>query len=230
MENPRRNPYQTQKLIIVGSSGHAKVLVDIFEKAGGFEILGFIDSFRTKGETTLGYEVLGSEESLPYLFSEHAGCKLFIAVGDNWTRKLIFDRIMSMVPGVEFATAIHPAAQIGKDVIIGQGVAIMAGAVVNSSTTVGDFSIINTNTSLDHDCRIGEFSSLAPGVTTGGGVVIGAFSAIGIGATLSHRITIGTHTVIGAGALLLDSCGDLQLLFGVPAKVVRSRSIGEKYL
>jgi sugar O-acyltransferase (sialic acid O-acetyltransferase NeuD family) len=230
MENPKPHSIQFQRVIIVGSSGHAKVLVDIFEKDGGFEILGFIDSYRSKGEKTLGYEVLGNEENLPKLLAEHAGCKVFIAVGDNWTRKLIYDRLRVLVPSVEFASAVHPSAQIGKDVTIGNGVAIMAGAVINSCTEVGDFAIINTNASLDHDSRMGEFSSLAPGVTTGGGVVIGAFSAIGIGATLSHRITVGAHTVIGAGSLLLESCGDQELLFGVPAKVIRSRAIGEKYL
>ncbi|MFN9596654.1 MAG: acetyltransferase [Bacteroidota bacterium] len=230
MENPKAHSIQSQRVIIVGSSGHAKVLVDIFEKDGGFEILGFIDSYRSKGEKTLGYEVLGNEESLPKMLAEHAGCKVFIAVGDNWTRKLIYDRLRALVPSLEFASAVHPSAQIGKDVTIGIGVAIMAGAVINSCTEVGNFAIINTNASLDHDSRMGEFSSLAPGVTTGGGVVIGAFSAIGIGATLSHRITVGAHTVIGAGSLLLDSCGDQELLFGVPAKAIRSRAIGEKYL
>lgn len=219
-----------KKLIIVGSSGHAKVLVDIFEKDGGFEILGFIDGFRNKGDSTLGYEVLGNENDIPQLLAENKGCEIFIAIGDNWTRKLIYDRLVALVPNLEIASAIHPSAQIGKNVTIGKGSAIMAGAVVNSCSEVGDFVIINTNSSLDHDCRMGDFSSLAPGVTTGGGVVIGDFSAIGIGATISHRITIGAHTVIGAGSLMLDNCGDQELLFGTPAKLVRNREIGEKYL
>ncbi|MFM8950205.1 MAG: acetyltransferase [Bacteroidota bacterium] len=230
MESLKLHLNQIQRVIIVGSSGHAKVLVDIFEKAGGFEILGFIDSYRAKGEKTLGYEVLGSEDDISFILAENSGCKVFIAIGDNWTRKLIYDRLKSSIPSVEFATAVHPSAQIGKDVNIGNGVAIMAGAVINSCTEVGDFAIINTNASLDHDCKMDAFSSLAPGVTTGGGVTIGAFSAIGIGANISHRICIGSHTVIGAGSLLLESCADQFLLFGVPAKVIRSRAIGEKYL
>lgn len=219
-----------KKLIIIGSSGHAKVLVDVFEKAGCFEILGFIDGFRNKGDSTLGYKVIGNEDDLPKLLAENNSCEIFIAIGDNWTRKQIYDRLLSLAPGLELATAIHPSAQIGKNVTIGKGVAIMAGAVVNSSSQLGDFTIVNTNASLDHDSRMGDFSSLAPGVTTGGGVEIGAFSAVGIGATVSHRITIGAHTVIGAGSLLLESCGDQELVFGSPAKVVRKREIGEKYL
>jgi UDP-3-O-[3-hydroxymyristoyl] glucosamine N-acyltransferase len=66
-----------------------------------------------------------------------------------------------------------PLHIIGKNVVIGIGVAIMAGAIINPYSQIGDFAIINTKTSVDHDCIIGKFSSLAPNVTLGGNVKIG---------------------------------------------------------
>jgi sugar O-acyltransferase (sialic acid O-acetyltransferase NeuD family) len=219
-----------QKVIIVGSSGHSKVIIDIFEKENKYQIVGLLDAFRKIGEETLGYKVIGKEDNLPELLSKFPDCKIFIAIGDNWIRKKVMDKIIEIVPNINFATTIHPSAQLGKNVKIGKGVAIMAGAIINSDTIIEDFTIINTKASIDHDSKMLKFSSLAPNVTTGGNVSIGEFSAISIGATIKHGISIGKHSVIGAGALLMKNCGDNLIMYGIPAKEIRKREIGEKYL
>lgn len=174
-----------QNVIIVGSSGYSKVIIDIFEKENKYQIVGLLDAYRNIGEETLGYKVIGKEDDLPVLLSKKSNCKIFIAIGDNWIRKKVMNKIIDIVPNIDFATTIHPSAQIGKNVQIGKGVAIMAGAIINSDTKIGDFTIINTKASIDHDSKMLKFSSLAPNVTTGGNVSIGEFSAISIGATLN---------------------------------------------
>jgi len=219
-----------QKVIIVGSSGHSKVIIDIFEKENKYQIVGLLDAYRNKGEETLGYKVIGKEDDLPVLLSKNSNCKIFIAIGDNWIRNKVMNKIIEIVPNIDFATTIHPSAQIGKNVQIGKGVAIMAGAIINSDTKIGDFTIINTKASIDHDSKMLNFSSLAPNVTTGGNVSIGEFSAISIGATIKHGLLIGNHSIIGVGALLMKNCGDNLIMYGVPAKEIRKREIGEKYL
>ena len=219
-----------ETVLIIGSSGHAKVVIDIFEKEGKYEIAGLIDDFRNKGEETLGYKIIGNESDLPDLHLKNPNWKLFIAIGDNWVRHNVVNRIIDKIPDIEFASAIHPSAQIGKDVKIGKGVAIMAGAIVNSNSTIGDFTIINTKASLDHDGEMQPFSSLAPNATCGGNVSVGAFSAISISATIKHGISIGSHTIIGAASVLLKSCGDHLILYGCPAKEIRKREVGDRYL
>jgi acetyltransferase-like isoleucine patch superfamily enzyme len=107
---------------------------------------------------------------------------------------------------------------------------ILAGAVVNSGSQIGPFSLINTKASLDHDGRMGSFTSLAPGATVGGGVEIGDFSAISLGASVIHRVRIGSHSVIGAGAVVIRDIPDRVVAFGVPAVVVRSRAPGDEYM
>jgi sugar O-acyltransferase (sialic acid O-acetyltransferase NeuD family) len=219
-----------EKLIIVGCSGHSKVVIDIFEKTGKYQILGLLDPFRKIGEETLGYKIIGKEEDLPRLLLANPGCKVFVAIGDNWVRKIVVDKIISLDQKIEFASAIHPSTQIGKNVTIGKGVAIMAGVIVNSSTYIGDFTILNTNSSIDHDGNMGNFSSLAPKATVGGNVIIGNYSAISIGATIKHGVKIGEHCIIGAGAVLLKDCEDNLIMYGIPAKIIRKRQVGEKYL
>ena len=64
----------------------------------------------------------------------------------------------------------------------------------------------------------------------GGNVKIGKFSAISLGANIMHNIEIGEHSVVGAGSLVNENINDLSVCYGVPAKFIRSRKIGEKYL
>ena len=106
----------------------------------------------------------------------------------------------------------------------------MAGTVINSSSTIGDFTIMYTKSSLDHDNILGNYASLAPNATTGGNVTIGDFSAIGISAAIKHGVTMGSHCVLGGGSILLKNCEHNTLLYGVPAKKIRTRETGEKYL
>ena len=219
-----------QTIIIIGSSGHAKVIIDIFEKQCKYQIAGLLDAYRNIGEETLGYKVIGKEEDVPALLQSHPGLKIFIAIGDNWVRRKVRDKILGIVPNICFATAIHPSAQIARNVEIGMGAAIMAGTVINSDTSIGDFTIINTKACIDHDCIMQDFSSLAPNVAVGGKVWIGEYSAISIGANVINGLSIGKHSILGAGALLTKDCGDNSVMYGVPAQKIRTREIGEKYL
>ena len=119
---------------------------------------------------------------------------------------------------------------LGKNVSVGDGSVLMAGVIVNNDAIIGEHCFLATKASLDHDSVMSDFSSLSPGVTTGGNVSIGYCTAIGIGANILHGKTIGDHTVVGSGALVLENLGDQCVAFGVPAKVIRKREPGERYL
>jgi len=213
-------------IIIAGASGHAKVIMDIFEKGSEYHILGLLDKSRQAGEDFFGYKILGKEEDLPQLVTGNS-CQFFIAIGNNWRRSLVAAKIISFVPQAQFVTAVHPSAQIGRGVHIGKGTAVMAGAIVNSDSHIGDFAIVNTNASVDHDCRLMNYSSVAPGAVLGGNVTVGEHTAVAIGATVKNDIMIGKHSIIGAAALLNCNCADHAVMYGVPAKFIRSREAGE---
>ena len=218
------------KVFVVGASGHAKVIIDIFEKEGKYEVAGLIDLPKNKGNDFFGYKILGSEDDLPELLKIYPECKIFVAIGDGWLRHKVVEKIKAVVPQIEFVSAIHPSAILARGVIIGKGVAIMAGAIINSDCRIGDFSILNTNSSLEHDGIMHPYSSLLPNSTTGGGVEIGSFSVISIGAIVLHGKKVGEHSIIGAGSVLTSNCENNVVMYGVPAKRIRARQIGEKYL
>lgn len=219
-----------ENIIIFGASGHAKVTIDIFERLGGYRILGILDSNKSRGQEIFGYLILGDENHIPTLLRNHPDVKFFVAIGDNWNRQIIVSKIRSYAPSTKFASAIHPSAIIGKNVHLGEGIAIMPGVVINSESYIGDFTIVNTKSSVGHECRLARYSSLAPNATLGGDVTIGDFSAVLISSTLVNGIQIGVHSVIGAGTLVLKNVGDFTVFYGSPGKVVRQREVGDRYL
>lgn len=219
-----------EKIIIVGSSVHAKVVIDIIEQGGRYKIAGLLDRYRKKGEQTLGYDVLGKEEDLPLLMKSHAVKSIIVAIGDNFARSQVVTQTMNLCPNLMFVSAIHPKASIARDVSIGDGTVIMAGVTVNPCSKIGSFCILNTNSSLDHDSIMDDFSSLAPGVTAGGLCKVGAYAAVSIGAILIDRVCVGEHAVIGAGSTVLGNIESGKLAYGTPAKVIRERNPGDKYL
>lgn len=219
-----------KKLIIIGASGHAKVIIDVFERMGDHEILGLLDDAVPKGTDILGHAVLGTTDYISQLLAVHEAIETFIAIGDNWIRARLKEKLMKNHPNIRWARAIHPTSSICKNAKLGDGVAVLAGAVVNSESTLGDYSIIGSNACLDHEGELGAYASLAPGCNTGGNVKIGNYSAIGVGVNIMHGRKIGEHVIIGAGATVLDDFGDQLVVYGSPAKKIRTRNKGEKYL
>src|SRR5258708_9742211 len=217
------------RIVVIGCSGHARVVVDILHQ-NLCEVVGLLDTYKSIANEVLGHQVLGSDEDLSALVSANICDSVIVAIGDNWTRDRMVRRIRELVPGIRFVSAIHPSAQIARDVSIRQGTVIMAGVVVNTGCDIREFCILNTRSVLDHDSIMEQFSSLAPGAITGGGVRIGAFSAIAIGAVISHSIRIGEKTVIGAGATVVEDIPDGVVAYGTPARIIRSRNPEDSYL
>lgn len=219
-----------ENIVIIGASGHAKVIIDIVERQGKYTIVGLLDQNRKPGEEVLFYQVLGRQDDLPELMHGRGLRGILVAIGDNSTRSKVAAQVRETCPDLPFVSAIHPNASIARDVAIGEGTVIMAGAAVNPCCSIGRFCILNTNSSLDHDSTMEDYSSLAPRAATGGNCRIGTYSALGIGATLIHGVQIGEHTVIGAGATVLGHVGAFKVAYGTPAKTIRQRERHDSYL
>jgi len=215
--------------VVVGASGHAKVIIDILERQDVCRIVGLIDTFKPPGTTLMGYEVIGPEECIPHLLAGRRITGGIIAIGHNWKRKQVAERIRKSAPELVFVNAIHPSVRIAREVELGSGIAIMAGVSVNPGTRIGDGCFLNTNASVDHDNVLGEFSCLQPNSATGGNVSIGPFSAISIGAAVIHGLSIGAHTVVGAGSTVLADLPDLVIAYGTPCRVIRRRNAEDSY-
>jgi sugar O-acyltransferase (sialic acid O-acetyltransferase NeuD family) len=214
-----------EKIIIFGAGGQASIIIDIIEKQKKYDLLGiFVDTPEMQGTQFMGYPVLGK------IADFYGSNKGIVAIGDNFSRRLVVNKIREINKYFQFITVIHPSAIIGKNVTIGDGTVIVAGSVINTNAIVGNHCIINTQSSVDHDVTFGNFSTAAPGSHIGGNANIGTLSTISMGANVIQKINIGNGTLIGAGSTVIHDIPDGVLAFGTPAKVIRSREPNEKYV
>ena len=95
----------------------------------------------------------------------------------------------------------------------------MPGAIVNAQAKIGKHCILNTNSSVDHECVIGDFVHIAPGAVLAGNVEVGEGSLIGMGAVVLPHVKIGSWCKIGAGAVVIEDVPDGKTVIGVPAKI-----------
>lgn len=219
-----------ERIVVFGASGHARVVMDICRLEGSYEVVGLLDSYKSRGIAYCGHEVIGSWQDLPELVSSGMVSGAIVAIGDNWSRARIVANIRGVLPDFRFVTAVHPSAQVANDVVLGAGSVVMAGAVINPGSEIGEFCIVNTRASLDHECVMGDYSSLGPGAVVGGCVRIGAYSAIGIGAVVLQETQIGKHTVVGASSTVFKDVPEGVIAYGTPARVIRARQPGDPYL
>ncbi|MGG4144501.1 acetyltransferase [Paenibacillus algorifonticola] len=202
------------KVVVVGGGGHAKVIIDILQTSGNYEVVGFT-SQSDKERSLCGTPYLGDDSTLEELY--RSGIQsFFTAVGDNKIRRKIFDRLVEM--GFKSVNAISPFACVSSYATIGEGVIIMPGAIINAYACIGDNVIINTKASVDHDCCIGSHVHIAPGSTIAGSVSIGEGTFIGAGSTLIPGIEVGGWSVIGAGSVVISNIPSNVKVVGVPAK------------
>jgi sugar O-acyltransferase (sialic acid O-acetyltransferase NeuD family) len=218
------------KLLVIGSSGHASVLVDAVELTGTYRVAGYLDDTVAQGTIRRGYSILGGLSDAASVCAEQLIEDIVLAIGDNWWRRKVYCDLAQKCPHLGFPVIKHPSALVAASAEVGKGTAILAGSHVGPGSQVGVFCIINTSSSIDHDCRLRDFASIAPGVFTGGLVQIGECSAIGVGASISDRISIGSHAVVGTGAVVVRDIPDLVVAYGNPARAHRSRREGEAYI
>ena len=79
--------------------------------------------------------------------------------------------------------------------------------------------IVNTASSIDHDCILEDFTFIGPNATLCGGVEIGECSFIGAGSVILPYIKIGKNCIIGAGSVVTKNIPDNSTAYGNPAKI-----------
>ena len=211
-------------IVIIGTGGHATSVLSVAISAG-YTIKCFVDKNK-KYLSFLGFNIINEISEL-----ESFGVYNFaIAIGDNSSRERIYTQLKKSYSNLNFPSLIHPAASICSFSSLGEGTVVMPKSVIGSKTKIGKFCLINTGSIIDHDCIMSDFCSLAPAAVTGGNVKIGMRSAISIGAVIKHGITIGNDCVIGANSFLNKDLPHNIVAYGVPARKVRNRNIGDSYL
>lgn len=203
------------KLLIIGASGHGRVVADIALKMNRWKQIAFLDDDKNI-ESSMGIKVIGKSSDFITYINDY---DIFVAIGNNRTREIMLsqlDKEDAYIP-----ILIHPTATIGEKVEVGAGTVVMAGVVINCCSRIGKGCIVNTGTTIDHDNVIEDYVHISPGAHLAGTVRVGKGSWIGIGAVVSNNINITSGCMIGAGAVVVKEIKEAGIYVGVPAQKIK---------
>ncbi|BBL70274.1 acetyltransferase [Methylogaea oryzae] len=220
MNEPNRS--ERAPVLLLGGGGHALVLWEVLAM-GKREVCGFVDPAPPEQLALFRHgRWLGGDAAV--LGFEAAAVELVNGVGSvdsTAVRRNVFERFAGR--GYRFAGLTHPGALVSRlDVALGQGVQILAGAVVGPAAKLGDNVLVNSRAVVEHDCVVGDHCHIASGAVLCGGVRLGRGVHVGAGATVIQGVVVGDGAIIAAGAAVIEDVPPATLVAGVPARSKRT--------
>jgi len=205
-------------LIIVGAGGFGREVlqwsIDAGFSAGSWTIKGFLDDDANalKPYPDIQYSIIGKIDEYEIQQNDRFAC----AVGLPKIKKNCVERILNR--GGKFVSIIHPRTVIGRNVQYGPGCVICPGAILTSDIVVGDYVIINCQSSIGHDAKIGSWATLFCHCDITGYVNVGEGVMMGSHSSIIPGIRVEDWAVIGAGSVVMVRVPVGDTVIGVPAK------------
>lgn len=211
-----------EKLLIIGTGQHARMLIELIEEQNKYSIVGLISKKKEK-KKIYNYPILCSDKYLKKFLKENKDVKNYaLGIGDNnggmvERNKIItkFDKILNPV------NIISPRALISKHATIGKGNIIEAFAKIMNGVKVGNHCMIESYTAVNHDQVIGSNTFIGNNVSMAG-KKIGKNCIIGDGATIGYKVIIGSNCIVNQGSVINTNLKNNVIAYGQPLKIIKN--------
>ncbi|RAR66717.1 sugar O-acyltransferase (sialic acid O-acetyltransferase NeuD family) [Paraburkholderia unamae] len=209
MSNAHRN------LLIVGAGGFGReVLAYVEDDNPLFKVKGFLDGRpHALDATPRDVPIVGD----PLTYQPLPNEAFMAALGDPQQR-FKYTATLRDVHDVDFATVVHPRANVSKHAHLAHGCIIGPGVGISVDTHVGAFTCIQEYTVVGHDARIGEWSQINSHCTIAGGARIGNFVTIHPNCVITSRAVIGDGATVAPGSVVIGRIPAGITVLGNPAK------------
>jgi sugar O-acyltransferase (sialic acid O-acetyltransferase NeuD family) len=211
-----------RKLAIFGAGGFGRDVMMVIDQINAqerkWEMIGFYDDGKEKGEIINDYPILGGIEELNNIAYPLG---IVIALGNPLIKRKIHRFINNSQ--IFYPTLIHPNVIMGnrKFLSIGEGCIIGPGNILTVNIKVGNHVFLSVFCSVGHDTIINDYASFMPGVNISGDVLVKECVYVGTGTKIVNRIEIGSETFIGAGSVVSKSLPGKCTAVGIPARPIK---------
>lgn len=207
------------KLFILGNRTFAEEVADLANDCDQFELVGFVENENKErcSEVVQGLPIIWFEDLAPFVNTHHCLSGL--------TQRNRYAAQMSLLK-MQFATLIHPTANISRTTTIGEGAVVSVGSIVAAHTSIGKHVLINRGAIIGHHAVIEDFANIMPGANIAGNTRIGEGAYIGMGAIVINSLSVGRGAIVGAGAVVTKDVPAFVQVVGNPARIVKELAGG----
>jgi sugar O-acyltransferase (sialic acid O-acetyltransferase NeuD family) len=183
------------KLLVYGASEFGGVVASILADCG-HELAGFIDDLAAPRPG-----ILGRFEEARQQYPAAAGFGVALAIGyrDLQARWNALQRVRQA--RYAMPALIHPEAYVHDPAGVGGGAIVMARAILDIRSRVGEASVVWPGANVSHDCVVGENSFLSPNSVLCGYVSLGRNCFVGAGAVVADHRTVPDGSWVKAGSV-----------------------------
>lgn len=211
-----------RKIVIIGDSGHAKVITDIVNSNDDMSVFAKLDDKYQEVFVEDGL-LKGPVSHLDELIESDSKIQVVIGIGSNAVRKKIVSNLR--ISSETYVSLIHSSAIVSPSAELGIGTVIMPGTIINADAKIGNHVIVNSASVVEHDCVVGDFAHISPLAVLTGGTTIGEGTHIGAGASVIPLKKIGAWSTVGAGAVVVSDVEDKVIVVGAPASVIKREGL-----
>lgn len=203
------------EVIIVGAGGHGREVAHVLRarQAAGLVVpvlLGFADDGPVDPDLLRGFgPLLGG---IVAALSAHPEALVLGGVGDGRVRRRLVEGRSAPAP------LVHPLADVGADVVLGEGTVICSHASLTTHIRAGVHVHVSRGAAIGHDTLLGDFVSVMPLAAVSGGVLIEPGAFVGTGALIRQGVHVGADAVIGMGAVVIADVPAGVTVVGNPAR------------
>lgn len=191
-----------QKIIIVGNSIAADIVYGFLEQDRRYEVVCFaVDKEYITEERKFGLKV----ENLGYISEKYLtdNHRIMLGVGYdnvNQTRAVLFKKVKEM--GYQIETYIHESAVVHPNATVGEGSMVLSNSVVEPYAKIGENVLIWSNCTIAHHGELGSHCWVASNSIISGQAIVKDFTFIGVNCTIVNEVVVDELNIIGAGSLI----------------------------
>lgn len=198
------------KVLVLGSGGHALSLGSLIRAAPDFELHAFLEREEYFENSSSPRHLLGAPVLRQSAVRPSESFHLAIGVGqirNSGDRSRLYEWGDTL--GYSMPPIVSNSAILGLSTFLSPAVQIFHRVVVGPGVRVGTGSILNSGAIIEHGVSVGDFCHVSTGVIVNGDVSIGDRVFIGSGSVIRNGVRVGNDVFIPMGSIVTGDLGTL---------------------